>query len=207
MKNAVQITWLGHSCFLLEAEDYRIVADPYADLMVPGLGKLEIAAHEITCSHEHEDHCAKQVVTLLKKTQERPFTITTLESYHDHEQGEKRGKNRITIFIYKDLKIVHFGDQGCLPTVEQCNQLKNADVVMIPVGGFYTIDAREAKQIIDAIQPKVVIPMHYRSDTFGFDQIAKLDEFLKMTDNSKQYLTPTIKINKDIEKQTALLSL
>lgn len=207
MKDSVKVTWFGHACFTIEADNYRLVFDPYADNYVPGLPKLSLVANQIECSHLHEDHCAKSTVQLLKSAEPSPFLVHYLQSYHDHDYGLKRGKNIITIVEYHQLKVVHFGDQGCLPSEEQLAQMKFADVVMIPVGGFYTIDAKEAKQIIDAIQPTIVLPMHYRSDQFGFDKIARIDSFLSQYDNVRYYDSNQIVVHKDCESQIAILQL
>lgn len=207
MEQKIKITWLGHACFLLEVEHFRVVIDPYIDNMIPGLPKMRVEAHAIYCSHEHEDHCATQVVALQKSTQANPFMIEIIDSFHDKDQGKKRGKNRITIFRYNDLKIVHFGDQGCMPTQQQLDQLRGADAVMIPVGGYFTIDALEAKAIITSIQPKVTIPMHYRNDDFGFPLISRLDPYLELVDDCVNYSGPSLEISRTNQKQTALLQL
>ena len=201
------VTWYGHACFVLEAEKYRLVFDPYEVNYEPGLSKLSLVANQVECSHLHEDHCAKSAVHIQASKTPSPFHIYYLQSFHDHEKGLKRGKNTITIVEYNQLKVVHFGDQGCLPTKEQLAQMKYADVVMIPIGGFYTIDAKEAKQIIDAIQPTIVLPMHYRSDQFGFDKIDRIDSFLSQYTNVRYYDSNQMVVHKDCEPQIAILCL
>ncbi|MBP3705325.1 MAG: MBL fold metallo-hydrolase, partial [Clostridia bacterium] len=94
--------------------------------------------------------------------------------------GTKRGPNTIHVLESDGVRIVHFGDLGCALTEEQKNILHGADVVLIPVGGFYTIDAAQAKAVIDELQPKVAIPMHYRTEKFGLPAIAPLDDFLAL---------------------------
>ncbi len=197
----MKITWHGHACFTLETNEGRIVFDPYADGSIPGLKPLEISADVILCSHEHFDHNARDVVKQTRKLTH--FDIQTLESYHDDKQGTLRGNNMIHIVNTEEMKAVHLGDLG--HKLDDYSQLINCDVLMIPVGGHYTIDAKTAKTIVDAINPQVVIPMHYSSDTFGFDEIARVDEFLNITDHHIFYDTNEIIINKDTKQQIAVL--
>ena len=105
------------------------------------------------------------------------------------------------------MRVVHFGDLGCMLTAEQIEILKKADVVMIPVGGFYTIDAAQAKEIVSILEPKVVIPMHYRSDTFGYPVIGRLEEFTKHYNNVVTYETDTLVLSKETKAHTAVLTL
>ena len=197
----MKITWHGHACFTLETNEGRIVFDPYEDGSIPGLKPLEISADVILCSHEHFDHNARDVVKQTRKLTH--FDIQTLDSYHDDKQGTLRGNNVIHIVNTEDMKTVHLGDLGHEPY--DYSKLINCDVLMIPVGGHYTINAKTAKTIVDAIKPRVVIPMHYSSDTFGFDEIARVDEFLNITDQHIFYETNEITIDKDTTNQIAIL--
>lgn len=176
------IQWLGHSCMKVTAEGYEIVLDPYENGSVPGLKNLDVEADEVYCSHDHHDHNARSVIK-LKSDQEgvlkqSPFHIELLPSYHDDADGTLRGKNNITILSIGDLRVAHMGDMGCWPTKEQEEQLKNVDAMMIPVGGHFTMEPEECRKFLDAVKPRVILPMHYRSDDFGFDVIATLDRFL-----------------------------
>ena len=202
----ITIKWYGHSCFSVTADDYTIVLDPFADGYVPGLGNIRPEANAVFCSHFHNDHGCTEVVTVTEKDT-CPFRISKIDTYHDDAQGTKRGENAIYILEAHDIRIVHFGDLGCMLTDEQIEQLKHADVVMIPVGGFYTIDAAQAKEIVSILSPTVVIPLHYRSDTFGYPVIGRLEEFTAHYDNVVTYDGDTIIINKETKAQTAVLTL
>ena len=202
----ITIKWHGHSCFSVTADNYTIVLDPFADGSVPGLGNIRPEANSVLCSHYHSDHGCTDVVTVTEK-ENNPFRILKIDTYHDDAQGTKRGENRIHILEAHGLRLVHFGDLGCMLTPEQRELLKKADVVMIPIGGFYTIDAEQAKEIVSILAPNVVIPMHYRSDTFGYPVIGRLEEFTKYYHNLVNYDTDTIEISKETKAQTAILTL
>lgn len=200
----MKITWLGHSCFKIESNGYSIITDPFEDGYVPGFDNIRGSANEVLCSHYHNDHGAKECVTLIKRAAS-PFTIEVLDTFHDDKQGTLRGENVIHIISDGIVKIAHFGDLGCMLTKEQLEKLKNLDAVLIPVGGFYTIDANEAKNIVNLIAPKVVIPMHYKSDSFGFDVLATADDYASLCDDVVYYDTNSIEISTGSEKQTAIL--
>lgn len=202
----ITIKWHGHSCFSVTADDYTIVLDPFADGSVPGLPNLNLHANRVLCSHQHSDHGCTDVVTVTEK-ENSPFSLLKIDTFHDDAQGTKRGPNRIHILEAHGLRVVHFGDLGCMLTPDQIDILKKADVIMIPVGGFYTIDAAQAKEIISTLAPKIVIPMHYRSDNFGYPVIGRLEEFTKYYNNIVAYETDTIVVDKDTKAQTAVLSL
>ena len=197
----MKLTWHGHACFRLECNEGTIVFDPYEDNCIPGLKPLDISADVILCSHEHFDHNAREVVKQTRKLTR--FDIQTLDSYHDNKQGSLRGNNTIHIINVEDMKVVHLGDLG--HELNDYSLLQCCDVLMIPVGGHYTINAQTAKTIIDKIKPRIVVPMHYSSKTFGFDEISTIDEFLEMTNNHIYYDTNEIIIDKNIQNQIAIL--
>lgn len=203
--SAITITWLGHACFQVESEGYKIVFDPYEDGSVPGCGPIRTTAHQVICSHGHHDHSAANLIELLPPT-ESPFRITRLDTWHDDTQGTKRGPNTITILDHGSLRIAHMGDIGCELTSKQKDILKGIDAVMIPVGGFFTIDAVQAKKMADEIEAKVVIPMHYRTETMGYDVIGTLDAFTELCDVVVQYPDDTLEITRDTERHTAVLT-
>ncbi len=202
----MKITWLGHSCFKIESKGYEIVLDPYDDGYVQGLKPLRVEADEVLCSHGHGDHGAVHVVT-LRKGGVSPFRIQKISTYHDDVQGAKRGPNVIHILDDGTCRAAHLGDLGCALTEEQIQALKNVDALMIPVGGFFTIDAGQAKAVADQIRPVVTIPMHYRSDKFGFDVLGTLDEFTALCDNVVKYEGNSLELTKGMPEQTAVLSL
>ncbi|MCD8021269.1 MAG: MBL fold metallo-hydrolase [Clostridiales bacterium] len=180
----MKITWIGHSCFKIEKSDVSIITDPYADGSVPGLRPVREEANMVLCSHEHSDHNGRETVKLINQANDL-FQIQTIDTYHDDVQGAKRGKNRIFIIDDGENRIAHLGDLGCELAEEQIEELKYLDVVMIPVGGYYTIDGEQAAGIIKRLKPGIVLPMHYRNDAdgYGFDVIGTVDDFTKYFDD------------------------
>ena len=180
----MKITWYGHACFALESADGRVVFDPYAPGKVPGWKLPELEAELVLCSHGHTDHSWAEGVMLSG----RPFTgsVTQIPSFHDDRGGALRGENTISVVEAEDLRIAHMGDIGCMLTAEQLSALGRVDLMMIPVGGHYTVDAREAWEIVQAVKPGIVIPMHFRGRGFGFPVIGKVEPFLKFAGNVKE---------------------
>ncbi|MGM9618964.1 MAG: MBL fold metallo-hydrolase [Oscillospiraceae bacterium] len=177
------VTWLGHACFALESGGYRIITDPYED--VPGYPALRAEVHALFCSHEHFDHACRAAVTLLPAPGPCPFTVTEIPSFHDEVQGAKRGTNTIRIFESEGLRVAHLGDLGHPLSEAQLAPLRGVDVLLLPVGGVYTIDPAEAKRTADAIGPGIIVPMHYRRGKLGFENIAAVEDFLSLYPESR----------------------
>lgn len=203
---AIQIKWLGHSCFRVECEGYAIVLDPFEPGSVPGFRDIQETADQVLCSHEHHDHNFRAGVTLRENSPQNPFTVTALPSYHDDCQGTKRGPNTIHLLEAQGLRVAHLGDVGGMPSTEVLEQLKNLDAVMVPIGGFYTVGPKEAQAIVEAIAPRVVIPMHYRSQTFGFDVLGTLEGFLEVCGRWVRCDTDTLEVTPNMSHYTALLT-
>lgn len=178
----MKLTYLGHACFKIESGDYSIIIDPYAPGSVPGYASLDEQANLVLCTHEHGDHNSRDSVT-LKPEVPSPFEITRIPSWHDDRQGALRGPNTIYILKAENMTVIHLGDLGCLPDSETLTRLANADVLLIPVGGHYTIDAATASSLTDLLSPKIVIPMHYRGPGFGYDVIAPVSGFLSLRES------------------------
>lgn len=175
------LTWYGHACFMVETDHGRAIFDPYEPGSVPGLHLPELAAEGVFCSHGHHDHCYAAGV---KQTRMLPdYKIETVPCFHDEVQGAKRGENLIHVLIAGGKRIVHMGDLGHTLSREQAAAIGTPDVLMIPVGGFYTVDAETAKSICEVLNPKVIIPMHYRGEGFGYDNIATIEDFTKLFDH------------------------
>lgn len=181
----MKLTWLGHACFLLEQDGYTIVIDPYKD--VEGHADVQTTAHAVYCSHQHFDHSAVDGVTLLP-ARECPFTVRTVETCHDEEGGALRGKNLIHIFSAGGITVAHLGDLGHQLTAEQVEAIGKVDGILIPIGGTYTVDAAGAEQVCDAIDPKWVVPMHYRHDPYGFPVLTTVEDFLSQCKRGARFV-------------------
>lgn len=171
------ITWLGHACFMLESGGYRVILDPYKG--VPGLADAAGEAHGVFCSHGHFDHAYTEGIKLLSGGNS-PFTVTEIPSCHDDRGGELRGENTIRCFQAEGLRVVHLGDLGHQLTEAQLAAIGGCDVLMIPVGGTYTLDAAGAKCAADAVAPRIIIPMHYRRGAMGFENIGTVEAFTSL---------------------------
>ena len=180
------IRHIGHAEFLMETENGdRIVTDPYDAGC--GYPVQEIEADTALISHGHHDHSAVEnlrgVKTVIREagefTPELGIRVTAIRGYHDDVQGSKRGETLLFRIEAEGLRIVHLGDLGCMLTKEQAEQLRDPDVLMIPVGGFFTIDGKQARQVAEMLHPAVTIPMHYKTKYNADWPISGPEEFLE----------------------------
>lgn len=177
----MKIKYYGHACFSITCDNYTIVIDPYTN--VNGYDELEIEANEVICSHSHLDHAYVDAVK-INKNDNNPFTNTKINVYHDDTNGSKRGLNDINVLCAQGKIVVHMGDLGHMLDDDIINKIYECDVLMIPVGGYFTIDYSVAIELIKKINPKHIIPMHYRDGDKGYDVLDTIDTFL---DNAKEY--------------------
>lgn len=169
-----EIIWLGHSCFRVRGREATIVTDPYNKRLGYDFGRPR--ADIVTSSRPGEGYHFFEAVKGEPKVVEGPgeyeindVFITGIGTYADTENGKKRGKNTVYIFDLEGMQICHLGAIGHVPTGEQLEQMTNVDVLLIPVGGQTTINAQQASEVISAIEPHIVIPMHYKIDTLDSD--------------------------------------
>ena len=201
----VRITYLGHACFDLAYNGQSLIVDPYADGMVPGLGSVHAKAQAVYCSHEHGDHNNRAAVVLEEKASPM-WTVQELDVPHDDQDGALRGRNIIRIFTFGSLRVAHLGDLGRLLTEEEAAMLSGVDCLLMPVGGFYTIDAKTAAAVAEQVKPRVVIPMHYRTEKSGFDKIAKLDDFTALCNNVMYAGSDTMLLDDNTNNQILVLN-
>lgn len=200
----MNITYLGHSCFKIESRGYEIVLDPYQDGKVPGYKPLRVTADQLLCSHGHGDHCGLECVS-LRSGGHSPFTVETIDTWHDDRQGALRGSNTIHILDDGLCRIAHLGDLGCELTPEQKDRLRGLTALLIPVGGYYTIDAAQAGRLADELAPRVAIPMHYRGKGFGYDVIGPLEDFTALRSDVREYPGPALELTPETARHTAVL--
>lgn len=189
----MKLRYLAHSAFLLTtSQGTRIITDPYQAGSyggAVGYRPIDEEADAITVSHDHPDHChvseKHQGAKLIKtpgEHQAAEVKIIGVPAFHDQSQGKERGGNVIFTFRADGVTVCHCGDLGHVPDDSLVRQLGPVDVLLIPVGGFYTIDAAEADQATAKIKPRVAVPMHYRTEKLGFD-IATVEPFVNGKSN------------------------
>lgn len=183
----MKIEYLGHSCFkLTESTGTSVVCDPYDPSV--GYDMPRLTADAVTVSHKHYDHDYINAVdgnpTVIDKECSQDLSgveINAIKSFHDGQRGKARGENVIFKFRMDGIDICHLGDLGEACSSELIDMLLPVNVLLIPVGGTYTIDAEMAKEYVDRIMPDVVIPMHYREKGCTLD-IDKVEEFIDLFD-------------------------
>ncbi len=183
----MKITYIGHACFVIEKDGYRVLIDPFEDGSIPGYSDVREDVNMVLCSHQHFDHNAVSCANIVEGG-DCPFTITEIESYHDECNGAKRGPNTIRIFDDGVTKVAHLGDIGCDINTDMSEEeramLTGLDAVMVPVGGIYTIDSEQAFELVKQLDPKIAIPMHFRSIYYeaGNPELQTEDEFINRWD-------------------------
>ena len=178
----MEITWLGHASFRLRGRDGTVITDPTPR---KAGSASRLSATIVTVSHQHPGHSAVATVGGTFRVISGPgeFEVAGIEivgvpTFHDSERGKKRGKNTAYVIELDDLVVCHLGDLGHVPTTEQLGQMRKIDVLLIPVGGDVTIDGAQAVDVISLIEPKIVIPMHYRTGD-GENRLETVDRFLR----------------------------
>ena len=190
----MKLTWLGHACFLVEHGGYTILLDPYTGVEgYPPLKGRKLRVHKILCSHGHFDHNAVELTALLPEAP-CPFSIRTVETFHDDQGGALRGSNTIHILSAGGFTIAHLGDLGHQLSPEQAEAVGPLDAVLIPVGGFYTIDAAGAKAVCEALDPVCIIPMHYRHAPYGLPNVGGVEDFLALWPEYRKMEIPTVEL-------------
>ncbi|MDD3242630.1 MAG: MBL fold metallo-hydrolase [Eubacteriales bacterium] len=175
----MKITWLGHAKVVLQNEDTTMVIDPYDESV--GYPMDTPRADVVAISHGHHDHNAletvpgqPEVISAAGKYRIGSVKVGAVSSFHDGERGALRGENLIFVVEMDGLRIGHLGDLGHLPDEDQRLALRDLDVMFIPVGGNYTIDAAQALEVISMVQPRIAVAMHYKTDVCGVN-VAGLD--------------------------------
>ncbi len=196
------ISWYGQSCFKIQSGDLTLIIDPF-DKSIGLTPPRQIGADIVIVSHEHPDH--NNVASIGGD----PFIINSpgeydikgvkvrgIFSFHDNEGGKERGVNTIYIIGIENMRLCHFGDFGQKDlTEEQIEDIGNVDILMIPVGGHYTLDAKWASEIIKQIEPKIIIPMHYNVPNLNIE-LDSVDKFLKEMGADKKEAVEKLTIKK-----------
>jgi L-ascorbate metabolism protein UlaG (beta-lactamase superfamily) len=203
----LKLKWLGHSAFLLTATDgTRIITDPYVSGSFNGdikYGPIHDAADVVTVSHHHQDHDGvsrlpgkPKVIEAKGSSKAGSVSIIGVETFHDENQGAGRGRNTVFVFKGEGLRLCHCGDLGHILTAEQAAAIGRVDVLLVPVGGTFTVDAAKAHEVAAQLEARVIIPMHYKTDKLGFD-IAGIDSFLRGKTNVRRVGAAEVEVRAD----------
>ena len=210
----MDITWHGHACFRLYQRGASVVTDPYEKEIGYELPRLR--ADIVTVSHDHPGHRyakgvrnRKLVVTGPGEYEVNGVFITGVATFHDGKKGGARGRNACYLFDFGGLKICHLGDLGHIPSQAQIEALNSVDVLLVPVGAKSTINAAQAAEVVSLLEPKVVIPMHYRLPSLAFrlDPVTKFLKAMGLDDVSPQETLSVTKSSLPEETQVILLEL
>ena len=202
----MQISRLGHSCFKIQDNEVTLIIDPYGE--ETGLKLSKLSAEIVLISHDHPDHANLEAIRGNPFVINRPgeyetknFFIYAIPSYHDNQQGKERGENLIFLIEVDGIRIAHLGDFGQQTlTEEQLKKLEGVDILLIPIGGHFTIDAKEAAEIISEIEPRLVIPMHYQEPGLKYN-LDNLDKFKKEMGNKIETLDKLKLKKKDLPEE------
>jgi L-ascorbate metabolism protein UlaG (beta-lactamase superfamily) len=209
----MKIKWFGHSSFLIESKrGIKIITDPFDETL--GYILPRIKANIVTVSHEHFDHNyvrgvkGKPVVFKgLVNRESHKMEFRGILSYHDSIYGSLRGQNTIFVIKADELKLCHLGDLGHILISDTLAEIGDVDILFIPVGGYYTIDSSQATQVIKDIKPKIVIPMHYKTEAIKFS-IDPVEVFLSDKENVKILESNEFEITEDtLPKNTQIYVL
>lgn len=200
----MKIKWLGHSTFLITAGDgTRIITDPYCEGMGLSYGAITEAADMVTVGHKHPDHdnvsAVKgnpQVIDGAGSQRAKGIEFKGIDTYHDPSAGQERGSNTVFCFNVDGVRVCHLSDLGHQLSEQQVAEMGGVDVLLIPVGGTYTIDAATASQLCDRLKPRVAIPMHYKTDKCAFP-LSGVEDFLKGKARVKRMDASEVELKKE----------
>jgi len=189
----MKVKWLGHACFLITSRDgLRVITDPYAVGGGINYSPIKETADVVVVSHGHDDHNnvsavqgKPEVVKGSGKKTAKGIQFKGVATFHDASQGQQRGLNTVFHFTMDDVKLCHLGDLGHVLSPEQVVEIGAVDILFVPVGGFYTINAPVASQVCDQLKPKIVIPMHFKTPKCVYP-IAGVEDFLKGKKNVRK---------------------
>ncbi len=214
----MKIKWYGHAAFLITSDQgVKIITDPYESGAYGGqlsYGQIKDQADIVLTSHDHADHNdpkslpgSPEIVKGSGSKTVKGISIKGLSTYHDPSKGSERGANTIFTFTIDGIKVCHLGDLGHILSEKELVEIGSVDILFIPVGGYFTIDAKEATRVAEQIKPKVLIPMHFKTEKCGFP-ITPVEDFLKGKSNPKRPKTNEMAFEKkSLPQQMEILVL
>lgn len=202
----MKVKWLGHAAFLITSDEgTKIITDPYQPGMF-GLnyGKIEEAADIVVVSHDHPDHNHvqsvpgnPQVVKGSGTHKVKGIEFKGTPSYHDDSSGSERGPNDIFCFTVNGVRVCHVGDLGHTLSDRQVTDIGEVDVLLIPVAGTYTVDATAANRVVDQVKPRVIIPMHFKTDKCPTFPVTDAEPFLAGKTNVRRMDTAEVEFKRE----------
>lgn len=197
----MDIIWYGQACFKLKTKEVAVLCDPY-DFSIGIKPDKAWEADIVTISHNHYDHNNIQAVLGNPFVIDSPgeyeikgISIFGFQTFHDNKKGLERGQNTIFVFDIEGIRVAHLGDLGHSLSEEILEQMNGIDILLIPVGGVYTLSLKEALEVISDVEPKIIIPMHYKVPGLNLD-IRSLDEFAKEVGLTGKEAIDKLSINK-----------
>jgi L-ascorbate metabolism protein UlaG (beta-lactamase superfamily) len=179
----MELIWLGHSCVRLRTRDTVVIQDPFDRSLGYNLGHW--SADVVTVSHDHPGHNNVAAVQGKRKVLTGPgeydiaqVPIRGIGTYHDKQKGQERGRNTAFVTEMDDVKVCHLGDLGEPPSPDLVKAIGTVDVLLVPVGGSTTIDAQGALETINLLEPKIIVPIHYKTPVLQRQDLAGVDVFL-----------------------------
>lgn len=199
----MEITWLGHSCFFIkDSKGRRILTDPFDETVGYKVFKDEVDL--VTISHHHFDHDYvesikgnPEIVDKIGSFYKCDISIEGIASFHDDVKGAKRGENVIYVFEVEGYKICHLGDLGHSLSEDEIRKIGHIDILLIPVGGNYTIDGKEAASIAKIINPHIIIPMHYKTPYNSFP-VDGVETFITHMKNADKINSSVLKVEGEL---------
>ncbi len=206
----MKIKWLAHASFLITSDEgIRILTDPYHTGQGLHHAPIKESAEVVTISHDHFDHSAfssvsgnPQKVAAPGITEAKGIQVKGISVYHDESKGQKRGTNIIFCFTLDGIRLCHLGDLGHMLMGKEIEEIGTVDILFIPVGGYYTIDAFTAGQVCSALKPRVIFPMHYKNPRLDFP-VAGVDPFIEGKDNVRRIEASEVEYSANILPQTS----
>ena len=200
----MRVKWLGHASFLITSDSgIKILTDPYPQGSGLSYIPFEEAVDVVTMSHAHFDHNnvsavpgKPQVITGSGVKNFKGIEFRGIDTYHDASKGKERGKNIVFCFSVDGIKVCHLGDLGHRLDQKDAAEIGNVDILLIPIGGVYTIDVKLAGAVVDDLKPKVAIPMHYKTAKCDWP-LNTADDFAVDKVNVKKLNASAIEFNKD----------
>ncbi len=196
----MEISWLGHSCFRIKGKGVTVVTDPYPNDVGYSLGKP--VADIVTLSHHHPRHSYVEGIGDMPKVVAGPgeyeiasVLISGIPTFHDNERGSKRGKNTVYLMEVDEVMVCHLGDVGHVPSQGQVEEMSGVEVLLVPVGGVSTLNAVAAAETVRLLDPRIVIPMHFKTAALTCE-LESVDGFLKEMGVKETAAQPKLSVSK-----------